>query len=82
MAFHFVQRTPRQADGHATLQPQERRANRRQELLGVLVQQPVTTEGDLLEIQRRGIARLQPHQLQVVRAGEPGSVIRDRQHKR
>ncbi|MNH14975.1 hypothetical protein D3C79_745780 [compost metagenome] len=79
---HFSQRTPRQADGHGTLQAKECRTNSRQELLGVLVQQPVTTDGDLLKIQRRGVARLQAHQLQIIRTGEPNSMIRNRQYER
>jgi hypothetical protein len=41
MSFDLVQRPPRQADRHAALQAEERRAHRWQELARIFMQQPV-----------------------------------------
>ena len=82
MRLRFVKRTPRQANGHGTLQAQEGRTHGGQKDFGVVVQQPLFSHLNSLQINGCGIARLQAHQLQVRRARQPRQRIRDRQHKR
>ncbi len=56
MATHGFQRLARQAEGHAALQAEERRAHAGQVLARIVVQQPVAGQLDRREVQCSGIA--------------------------